>query len=161
MSKRLTDLIEHSFFQSYLDEDCAEEYEKESRKALSEFPHDFAEHYQRSVKYHDWFLSEMRWNRLIGEVSFTLLPPMCRPPRASGEEGVTLVLRGVSLFEVTPGEEAEPAMSALQTIYLMAFAFAERAGKAKRPRAYECVAKLFGGARLRVHFTGVTMRAGT
>lgn len=159
MSKRLTDLIEHSFFQSYLDEDCAEEYEKESRKALSEFPHDFAEHYQRSVKYHDWFLSEMRWNRLIGEVSFTLLPPTCRPACTSCGEGVTLVLRGVSLFEVTPGEEAEPAMSALQTVYLMAFAFAERSGI--RPRAYECVAKLFGGARLRVHFTGVTMRAGT
>lgn len=159
MSKRLAELIEHRFFQSYLDEDCAEEYEKESRKALSEFPHDFAEHYQRSVKYHDWFLSEMRWNRLIGEASFTLLPPMCRPPRASGEEGVTLVLRGVSLFEVTPGEEAEPAMSALQTVYLMAFAFAERPGM--RPRVYECVAKLFGGARLRVHFTGITMRAET
>lgn len=159
MSKRLTDLIEHRFFQSYLDEDCAEEYEKESRKALAEFPRDFAEHYQRSVKYHDWFLTEMRWNRLTEEVSLTLLPPMCRPPRASGEEGVTLVLRGVSLFEVTPGEEAQPAMSALQTVYLMAFAFAERSGM--RPRAYECVAKLFGGVRLRVHFTGVTMHAGT
>ena len=50
MSKRLTDLIEHSFFQSYLDEDCAEEYEKESRKALSEFPHDFAALFKKFCK---------------------------------------------------------------------------------------------------------------